>query len=244
MSNKVDLALVYGAHPVIEVLKAKKRKLMAIYTTQPQPKAWRRVTPFLEGRPVKVKFVSRQVLDRMTNGADHMGIVGVVAPMAFRKEIFKPKHNPRVIVLDGVQDVGNLGAILRSAHCAGFSGVVLTRKGCAPVTPATIKASAGLAEHLDIHISSSVQFALSGLKAAGYKIFMAVPEGGVDVREVNAPTPFCLVIGNEEKGIKKDLFDKGQLVSLPQVSPDVSYNASVAAGILMFNLAYSRASTK
>lgn len=240
MSNKVDLAQVYGAHPVIEVLRAKKRKLHSVYTTKPHPKAWKRVNQFLGGRKINLRIVKKEVLDRMTSGADHMGVVGLVSPLIFQKNVFKPKSHPKVVLLDGVQDVGNLGAILRSAHCAGFSGVVLTRKNCAPVTPATLKASAGLAEHLDIHISSSVPAAVSGLKAAGYKIFMAVPDGGTDVREVKTDGPFCLVIGNEEKGIKKDLFGSGQLVTLPQVNPDVSYNASVAAGILMFNLSYSK----
>ncbi len=231
---------IYGAHPIIELLKAKKRKIFAIYTTNPYPKAWSRINQFLGGRKVDLRIVTRPTLDKIAGCDEHMGVLALVSPFKFKSGFFSPKTHPRVLLLDGVQDVKNFGAILRSAHCSGFKGVIISRKNCAPITPATLKASAGLAEHLDIYNASTVNFALDQLKKAGYNLYMAVPNGGIDIRQIKISTPNCLVIGNEEKGIKPELFGKGNLVSLPQISPDISYNASVAAGILMFNFAFQQ----
>lgn len=231
---------VYGAHPIIELLKAKKRKLFTIYTTNPYPKAWSRISQFFGNKKIDIRIVTRPVLDKIAGCDEHMGVLALVSPFKFKTEFFNTKTNPRVLVLDGIQDVKNLGAILRSAHCSGFNGVVISRKNCAPITPATLKASAGLAEHLDIYNASTINSALDLLKRAGYNLYMAVPNGGIDIRQIKIHSPNCLVIGNEEKGIKPELFGKGNLVSLPQVNPDVSYNASVAAGILMFNFAFQQ----
>ncbi len=231
---------VYGAHPIIELLKAKKRKLLTIYTTNPYPKAWTRINQFLGNRKIDVRIVNRQTLDKISGTDDHMGVVALVSPFKFKSEFFTPKNHPQILLLDGIHDVKNLGAILRSAHCSGFNGVIITKKNCAPITAATLKSSAGLAEHLEIYSASTINFALEELKKAGYNLYMAVPNGGTDIRRIKVSKPACLVIGNEEKGIKPELFTKGNLISLPQISPDVSYNASVAAGILMFNFAFQQ----
>ncbi len=235
-----ELAVVYGAHPIAELIKAKKRKIKSVYTLRPYPRAWKRVSGLLQNYKydVNIRIVDKVTLDRMAGSVDHMGVVALATPFVFRKKPFCPKFTPQVLVLDSIQDVKNLGAILRSAYCSGFTGVILTRKGCAPVNAAALKSSAGFAEHLDIVIANSLPATLTELKKSGYHICMAVPNGGIDVRKVKLKKPLCLVIGNEEKGITKNIFDMGILVSLPQISSDVSYNASVAAGILMFQLSY------
>jgi 23S rRNA (guanosine2251-2'-O)-methyltransferase len=234
--NKQENELIYGAHPIIEVLRAKKRKLVGIYTTKPLPKSWGRVEKYLPKRVLSIQYVSRQVLERMTGTTEHMGIAAWVSPRKYKKEIFDPKKAPFILLLDSVQDVRNLGAILRSAYCTGVDGVILCKKQAAPLTPAALKASAGLAEHLDIHIAPSLKHAVLELKRRGYFLYMTVLENGEDATKVEYKKPACLVIGSEATGITKQIRQYGELITLPQKDPEASYNASVAAGIFLFLL--------
>ncbi|MBU1007758.1 RNA methyltransferase [Candidatus Dependentiae bacterium] len=234
--DKRENELIYGAHPIIEMLKAKKRKLVGIYTTKPLPKAWNRVQRYLPRSVPNIQYVTRAVLDRMTGSTEHMGVAAWVTPFQYRKKNFDPKQAPFLLLLDSVQDVRNLGAILRSAYCTGVNGVVLCEKYAAPITAAAIKASAGLAEHLDIYLAPSMKHAVLELKKSGYNMYMAVLQDGKNALEVGYKKPLCLVIGSEATGIAKDVRPYGELITLEQPDPDASFNASVAAGIFLFLL--------
>jgi len=140
------------------------------------------------------------------------------------------------VLLDEIQDVRNLGAILRSCYCSGVDGVIITKKGGAPLTAAAIKASAGLAEHLPIFIAPSSAAAVQELQKAGYTLYMAA-FNGKNATKVEYQIPLCIVIGSESKGINPSVLKKGTVISLPQRTSDISYNASVAAAILLFLVA-------
>lgn len=232
-NKTVQGEMVYGAHSIIEVLKAKKRKLLSIYTTKPLPKSWERIKPYLPKFISNTQYVEKKVLDRMAGTTDHSGIIAWVTPFKFANKVFDSRQKKFVLLLDAVQDVRNLGAILRSAYCTGVDGVVLCKTLSAPLTPAAFKASSGLAEHLDIYIAPSIKSAAQELKQAGYNMYMAVLDGK-NATKIEYKTPTCLVIGNEAIGITKDVVSMGTPVTLAQRTPDISYNASVAAGILLF----------
>ncbi len=228
--------MLYGAHPIIEMLKAGKRKLVSIYTTKPLPKSWMRIEKYLPKNIQNIQYVERGVLDRMAGSIEHQSILAWVTPFKFHEKMFDPKKNPCILMLDSVQDVRNLGAILRSAYCTGVTGVILCRSETASLTPAAFKASAGLAEHLDIYYAASMQHAAQEAKKAGYTLYLAVLNGGKNALEVPFERPACLVIGNEASGIQPSLRKEGHLITLPQLRADISFNASVAAGILLFLL--------
>ena len=232
-SPQLSNDMIYGVHPIIEVLKAKKRKIISIYTTKPLPEGWERIKAHLPQRSPMIQYVSKQVLDKMTGTADHNNIVAWVSPFKYSSKMFTPDSKPFILMLDGIQDVRNLGAILRSAYCAGVDGVILCKKGSAALTPASFKASAGLAEHLSIYVAPSAAYAAQEVKNAGYNLYMAVLNGKNAI-EVEFKRPLCLIIGNEAIGISKNIQSLGEKITLPQRTADISYNASVAAGILMF----------
>ena len=198
--------LIYGVNAVVEMLKAKRRKLISIYTTRPLPRAWERVKKYLPKYPFNIQYVSRSVLARMANSPDHMGLVAWVASFKYHGKMFDSQKKPFILLLDSIQDVHNLGAILRSAYCTGVDGVVLCKKHSALLTPAVFKSSAGLAEHLDIYVASSLKQAVLEIKKAGYKLYMAVLKGGENAVNVEYSKPMCLVIGNEAVGISKDIY--------------------------------------
>jgi len=238
--QRQEREVVYGAHSIIELLKAGRRKLLSLYTTKPLPRSWKRIEQYLPKSVPNIQYVTRNVLSSMAKSHEHMGVVALVSPFKFRSKPFDAQKQKFILLLDGIQDVGNLGGILRTAYCTGVDGVVLCRKGAAPLTAAAIKASAGLAEHLDIYLASSAHEAVLMLKKAGYRFYSAVLQGGKNALEVEYQRPMCLIIGNEAVGVAPDIREKSELITLPQRSADISYNASVAAGILMFTLAYRK----
>jgi len=225
--------LIFGVHPILELLKTKRRKLIAIYTTKPEPKVFAQVKRLMPKYPVAIQYVKRDILHKMAETTDHQGIVAWVQKYPFKKKFFESKKDSFLLMLDGIQDPRNLGAILRSAYCTGVDGVILIKKGSAPLNAVALKASAGLAERLEIFVASSAKSAVQQLKDAGYKIYLAVLNGQ-DATKSDFTEPLCLVVGGEGSGISKMILSYGKQITLPQSKADISYNASVAAGILLF----------
>ena len=224
---------VYGVHSAIELLTAKRRKASMVYTTKHEIKAWPKISKLLPAH-TPIQFVTRENLDHIAQTTQHQGIVIFTTPFPFEKNIFEAKTNNFVVVLDGVQDVRNLGAIIRSAYCTGVDGIIICGKNSAPLTPAAIQASAGLAEHTKIFIAPSMAFALQELKLKGFGLYIATLGSGQNAATLKFEKPAALIIGNEESGVSKETLKSGTRVLLPQRREDISYNASVAAGILMF----------
>jgi 23S rRNA (guanosine2251-2'-O)-methyltransferase len=239
MSKKTAITteLIYGLHPILELLKAKRRKLTILYTTKPVPKGFKLLEPLLP-RGLQIQYVDRVVLAKLAGTQDHQSFVGYATPFQFRSSMFEAAKSPYLLMLDGVQDVRNLGAILRTAACVGVDGVMLTARQSAPITAAALKASAGLAEHLAIYCVPSPAAGIIQLKKAGYQLYVAVVNGGVPAHTTTYKRPCCIVIGSEGTGVSADMLQAGTLISLPQKVPTISYNASVAAGILLFITAY------
>lgn len=228
--------LIFGVHSIIELLTTKKRKLISVYTTKEPPARWDEIVRLLP-KYVPIQYVGREVLHRIAGTTDHQSIIAWAMPFVYRTKFFESKQQPFLIMLDGIQDPHNLGAILRSAYCTGVDGVIITKKKSAPLTATAIKSSAGLAERLEIFTVTSAAEGVQKLKAAGYAIYLATTKGK-NALEICYQRPLCVVIGNEAVGISKDILSSGEQVTLPQRTPDISYNASVAAGILLFEIAF------
>jgi 23S rRNA (guanosine2251-2'-O)-methyltransferase len=225
--------LIYGVHPLIEVLNARRRKVFSIYTTKPLPKTWKKIEKLLPAYPIAMQYVTREVLNNMVGTSDHQGIVAWVQSFTFRKKQFDAKIQPFIVMLDTIQDARNVGAILRSAYCTGANGIIMTTKNSAPLNAAAFKASAGLAEHLEIQLVNTAAEGLMALKNMGYTNYLAMLKGQ-NITKISLTMPLCVVIGNEAIGISESMAQYGIPVTLPQKTADVSYNASVAAGILLF----------
>ena len=233
--TKIVGDLIIGIHPIAELLKAKQRKLHAIYTTKPTPRGWDTIQKLIPPS-IQIHYVPRDALHRMAGTPDHQGVIAYAQSFPYRKKPFEPEKQKFLILLDSIQDPRNVGAILRSAYCTGVDGVVLCHKESAPLNATALKASAGLAEHLSIRLVTSADHAAQELKQAGYTLYLAA-FGGENAYTHTFKQPCCIVIGNEATGITKSLFNYGTQITLPQRTADISYNASVAAGILLFLVA-------
>lgn len=232
---KIKEEIVYGIHPVIEILKSKKRKIYSIYTTEVKPKAFLQIQKLLPDY-VKINYVSKDLLNKMAQTTDHQSIVAKAGPFVFRSKFFDSNKDKFLLLIDSIQDTRNLGAILRSAYCTSVDGIIIPEKNSAPVNSVTLKSSAGLCENLQIYKSVNLKDTIKELKKLSYNIYMAA-FSGQDANKIDYKEPLCLVIGSEGKGISKDILNLGEKITLPQKDKDISYNASVAAGILLFNIA-------
>ena len=234
MSMKQDPTLntVYGIHPVLELLKAKKRPIATIYTTKEPIKSWNEISKLIPSK-IRVQHIGKDALARIAGSADHQGIVALATPFVYRTKPFDSAKEPFILVLDRIQDPRNVGAIIRSAYCAGIQGVILIKKGGCLINAPALKASAGLAEHMPIYLAASSASAQQELRAAGYSIYVGAL-GGEALQKVSFKTPCCLVVGNEATGIAPEFRKNSTLFMLPQRAKDISYNASVAAGIMAF----------
>lgn len=233
--GKGTCEIVFGIHPIIELLTAKKRPVFEIYTTKPTPRAWLQIERLLPSN-ITVNYVQKTMLDHIAQTDDHQSVIALVKPLQIRSSCFTPEKHPCVVLLDGIQDTRNIGGILRSVYCTGITAVVIPEKKSAPLSGATYKASAGLAEYIEIYKPTTAYQAALELKKAGYNLYMAAL-GGKNALEVDYKMPICLIIGNESTGISSEVLKLGEKVTLPQKTPNISYNASVAAGILLFLIA-------
>ncbi len=233
-----ETELIYGTHAVFEVLEQKRRKVFEVFVLESDHATLKKIQILLPKHPVIIHKMKRETLTHTLGTLDHQGIGARVQAFAFRKKFFDSSVSPFLILLDGIQDVRNLGAIIRSAYCTGVDGVILCKKKSATITATALKASAGLAERMEIYQAPSIESALIDLKQAGYNLYVAALSKEANAFSIEYKRPLCLVIGSEGTGVSNTTLRAGTIVTLPQKSSEVSYNASVAAGILMSYIGY------
>lgn len=196
-------------------------------------------------RGIRVQYVDKSVLDKESETGRHQGVIALTTDYEYFDidEIIAEKRDEKggfVILCDGVEDVHNLGSILRVAECAGADGVVITKAGCAPVNESVIRISAGAAEHMKVARVSNLRVAIDALKKNGYWLY-ALEAGEEDIYSQDFTGNVALVIGGEDCGVRKitrSLCDK--IVSLPLKGNVNSLNASVALGIAAYEVLRQR----
>lgn len=155
--------------------------------------------------------------------------------------IAKKKKNPLILLLDEITDPHNLGAIARSAECAGAAGLILPERNSSPITPVAVKASAGALEHIPLAYASNLSVAISKLKEEGFWIVGTSDKAQKDYNEKLYDAPIGLVIGSEGNGIRQSVMKHCDiLVKIPLFGKVSSLNASVAAGVIIFEIVRQR----
>jgi len=160
----------------------------------------------------------------------------------------KSSSNPLILILDSIQDTHNVGAILRTAECCGVGGVIITKHNSAPINTTVVKTSAGATEHVKIvqvnNLANTIEFLKeNGFWLIGSSLEPASPVGRntKPYTEIDYNVPIALIVGNEEKGIRKLTADKCDfLVKIPMTGKLQSLNVSVATGILLFEVLRQR----
>ncbi|CAN5671042.1 23S rRNA (guanosine(2251)-2'-O)-methyltransferase RlmB [soil metagenome] len=224
--------LIYGIRPVIEALRSPRREVREVLDATGNKEA----ATEAGRRGVPVKKASRQQIEDLTSGAAHQGIAARVGPYPYSglDEILS-SENPLILVLDGVTDPRNLGAILRVADASGTSGVIIPKDKAVGVTSVAVKASAGASEHVRVARETNLRRAIGRMKEAGCWTFAAEGDGETLHTELDMAGPVALVLGSEGKGVRR-LVREGcdGSVSIPMLGAVGSLNVSVAAAALLY----------
>jgi 23S rRNA (guanosine2251-2'-O)-methyltransferase len=225
-----------GIHPVREALRAGRpldRILIAKGSAGPRVQE---IVDLAREKKVPVRFEPREMLDRASMGVSHQGVVafGSAERFATLEEAIAKKG--LVVVLDGVEDPHNLGAIVRTAHAAGASAIVIPERRAAGLTEVVARAAAGALAYLPVVRVTNVNRSLEALKEAGYWIYGLDERGEHIYNEVEFSSPTAIVLGGEGKGLHEHVAKHcDYLVRIPMQPGGVaSLNVSVASGVMLF----------
>ena len=225
--------VIYGLRPVVEALRSKRREVREVLDAVGD----KEISSEAAARGVPVRRVPRNRVEELARGGVHQGVVARAGPYPYSGlEELLIAPNPLVVVLDGVTDPRNLGAVLRVADGAGVSGVVVPKDRAVGVTPAAVKASAGASEHVPVARETNLRRALEKVKEAGMWAYAA--EGGAKssaYTNLDLSGPVAFVLGSEGRGIRR-LVREGcdGAVAIPMHGAVSSLNVSVAAAVLLF----------
>ena len=228
---------IFGIRPVVEALGSGRRKVLEVVDAVGNEE----VANAAGARNVGVRRASRQRVEELARSEAHQGVAASVEPYPYSglEEILFPPE-PLVLVLDGVTDPRNLGAVLRAADAAGASGVVIPRNRAVGVTPAAVKASAGASEHVRVARVTNLRRAVDAIKEAGLWVY-AAEAGGTPYMELDLAGAVALVLGSEGRGVRR-LVREGcdGTVSIPMLGAVESLNVSVACAVLLYEARRSR----
>ncbi len=196
-------------------------------------------------RGIRVQFADRAVLDKESESRRHQGVIAYTTEYEYfdLEDIIAEKKSPKggfVILCDGIEDVHNLGSILRVAECAGADGVVIPKAGSASVTGSVIRISAGAAEHIKVARVPNLAAAVETLKKNDYWVY-ALEAGGEDLYAEDFSGNIALVVGGEDSGVRRLTKEKcDKVLSIPLFGKVNSLNASVALGVAAYEAARRR----
>lgn len=240
--------IIFGIHAVQEALRG-GRQLDRLYVSQGRKgKVIYDILELARTRRLEVRFEPWERLTTRSGGnASHQGIVGVIASFTYvaLEDLLASLHNFNepafLLILDQIQDPHNLGAILRSAECAGVHGVILPTRKSAEITPTVIKVSAGATSYIPVCRVTNLASTLDILKEHGVWVIGAADHAQQSYLQTDLTAPVALVIGNEEKGMRRLVTEKCDLVvSIPVYGKISSLNASVASAVLAFEVRRQR----
>ena len=238
--------IIYGINPVLEALKV--GRVTAVWMAQGANPRLQQVADLARQKGIAVRTRDGQALDRLAEGGVHQGVVAELrdtGPLSVEDLVRgaqqRPGGAPLIVVLDGIEDPHNVGAILRTSDAAGVDGVIRQSRRAAPLGGVVAKASAGAVAHVKVADVVNIARAVEELKEAGvWTIGLA---GDADKRydEIDFTLPSALVLGAEGDGLRRLVRDRCDwLVSIPMRGQVESLNVSVAAGVVLFEAVRQR----
>jgi 23S rRNA (guanosine2251-2'-O)-methyltransferase len=238
------MALV-GIHPVLEALRARRtleRVLVAKGAAGPR---LQELIDACRSASIPVRFEPRSALDRLAGGSAHQGVVALASEHRYADLEDVADRARLLVLLDGVEDPHNLGAIIRTASAAGAGAVVIPERRAAGLTEAVAKAAAGALEYLPVVRVINISRALEALKSRGFWIYGLDERGDRRYDQVDYATPSAIVLGSEGKGLHEHVRKHCDfLVRIPMEGKIPSLNVSVAAGVVLFEWKRRRSGAK
>lgn len=246
MEKKERNKMVFGVRAVIEAIEAGNSIDKIFIKHDTSGELTRDLLKLASERNIPVQRVPLEKLNRLTM-KNHQGVVAFISPVAYYDveeivtRLFEDGVVPALLILDGITDTRNFGAIARTADCAGFHAVVIPDHGSVSVTPEAIKTSAGALFHIPVCRCRNLVDTVRILKASGVSVFGASEKAAHDFTDADFKVPAAVVMGAEDVGIsQKVLRECDDLISIPMLGNISSLNVSVAAGVIMYEVVRQR----
>ncbi len=234
---------IEGRNAVAEAVKSGKTVDRVLVRNGMRDDASRNLLSEIRAAGIKVHFVDRATIDKESPSGRSQGFIAYVAEYKYAtvEEILaSAKRSPLVVVLDGVEDPHNLGSVIRVCECAGADGLIISKHRSASVTEAVMRISEGGANHLKIARVGNINSALECLKKAGLWVY-GLELGGEDIYSTDLTGPLAIVVGGEDTGVNRLTREKcDKIITVPMAGKVNSLNASVAAGVAVFEAVRQR----
>ena len=229
------MSILIGIHPVAEALRAGRPLDRILIAKGAGGARIQELVDLAREAGTPVRFEDRGSLQRLAGSSAHQGVVALGAEFKYADYDQVADRGELVVVLDGVEDPHNLGAIVRTAYAAGATAILIPERRAAGLTETVAKAAAGALEHLPVARVTNINRTLENLKKRGYWIYGVDERGTEDYHQVKWNQPAAIVLGAEGKGLHQQVRESCDvLVRIPVVGQISSLNVSVAAGIVLF----------
>lgn len=237
---------IFGLRPVIEAIKAGKQIDRLLIKQGLQGFLYHELMTEVRKNNISYQIVPVERIELVTR-KNHQGVLAWLSVVEYQKVenllpmIYEKGEDPLLIALDGVSDVRNFGAIVRTGECLGAHGILIPEKGSARITADAIKTSAGALHSFPVCREKSIVKAIEFLKNSGLKVICADEKSGNPAPETPLSGPSVLVMGSEDKGISRELISLSDYqIKIPMTGKIGSLNVSVAAGILLYEIVRQR----
>lgn len=232
--------MIFGLHAVIEAIQSGKEIDRLLLKKDLQSELSRQLMELLRGKFIPVQRVPQERLDRITR-KNHQGVIAFLSAVDYQRledlipSIYEQGRDPFIVLLDGVTDVRNFGAIARTCECAGVDAVVIPATGSVTVTADAMKTSAGALHHLPVCKERTIQGAIRFLRQSGLQVIAASEKAADAYTAVSYEGPLALVLGAEDTGVSTDnLRIADHIVRIPQHGVIGSLNVSAAAAVFIY----------
>jgi 23S rRNA (guanosine2251-2'-O)-methyltransferase len=231
---------IYGIHPVIEALKSGKEIDKIMIQKGLRGEGFHTILGLLKEMEIPAQFVPIEKMNYITR-QNHQGVIAYISEISYQRIeslipfVYEQGNTPLFLVLDRITDVRNLGAIARTAECAGVDGLILPLKGSAQINEHAIKTSAGALYNMPVCRSNSLKETLVFMKNSGLSIYAATEKAVTDYSLVDYTRPTAIILGSEEDGVSEECLKLAdQLIRIPLKGEIGSLNVSVASGVILF----------
>lgn len=238
--------MIFGIRAVIEAVQADKEIDKIFIKKELQGDLSKELFKILKGREIPVLYVPVERLDRITR-KNHQGVVAFISPIIYQRLediipfVFEQGRNPFIVLLDGITDVRNFGAIARTCECAGVDAIVIPAKGSVTVNADAIKTSAGALHVLPVCKEKSIYQSIRFLQESGIKVVAATGKGADNYTSVSYEDPVAIVMGAEDTGVSaENLRICDHLVKIPLFGTIASLNVSVATSVVIYEAVRQR----
>lgn len=238
---------IFGLRPVIEAIRAGKQIDRLLIKQGLQGELYRELMTEVRTHQIAYQIVPVERIELVTR-KNHQGVLAWLALIEFQRIenilpiVFEKGEDPLIIALDGISDVRNFGAIVRTAECIGAHAIIIPEKGSARITADAVKTSAGALHTFPVCRERSIVRTVEYLKESGLKIICSDEKSGKNAYETDLNGPSVLIMGSEDKGISRELLALADsTVKIPMTGTIGSLNVSVASGILMYEISRQRA---